>query len=488
MGGSFLFLRQFFSRAKSELIATAVIVGLMIAVSVPFATRLVEMDDIVMLAGVSVALIFVVHAFAHHIATNTRLLMWRVGLILWAFLLSAEQFFLRPMTSAMGAADSSFAGAAYAEAGTWLVCALVIFVVIVRVRGSFPPLWSNNFRFVWLFVAWCFVSSFYSPARLLALAWVFKLTLAVLALQMCSFGIRNRNDIRTFLLANFWGFLLLTILPVIHGIITGQRPFGDDGRLDYFDHPVHGSQWAGITLLLALIVFEGRVKMASIWVIICAAIMLASGGKAGTLAALICGTMLIILRRNVRHALLLVFGLGVITWTVFSFTPVSRYIEDYSDSGAAISLTGRTTLWSAAMPMIMQKPIFGHGYMSSRFISQSNDLQDFNWEPSQLHNSFLEITYTGGIVGLMLLLGLHYRIGKRLWPAVKSGGVGAAAGVLYMNVLLQSWVEGSVAGKATDNFLLLIALVMLSEKIVHLEPLTDTSHFLRAEVATASVS
>lgn len=476
----FLALRIFLSRGNSQLLAASVIVALAIALSVPMVTRLFEWSDLAMLVAVSIALILVVHVFTHPVATNPKLLTWRTGLIIWAFLLSSEQFFLRHMTSATEALDSSFAGAAYGEAGAWLVCALVIFLVMVRL-GSFPFLWSGNFRFLWLFVAWCFVSSFYSPARVLAFAWLFKLILAVLVLQMCASGMRNRDDIRTFLLATFCGFVLLTLLPVFHGIVTGQPAFADDGRLDYFDHPVHGSQWAGITLLLALTVFEKRVEVASVWVTISAIIMVASGGKAGIIAAVMSATILLALRRNVRHALLLVVGLSVIAWMVLSLTPVSHYIEDYAESGAATSLTGRTNLWGAAVPMIMQNPLLGHGYMSSRFISQSTDLEDFNWAPSQMHNSFLEITYTGGIVGLILLLSLHYQIGRQLWTAVRSGGTLAAAGfALYVDVLLQSWVEGSVAGKASDNFLLLVALVVVSEKIAHCEKSADAPHFFQA--------
>jgi O-antigen ligase len=478
----FSFLRISGLRGNGPFLAGAGVIALAIAFLVPVVARLFEPSDLAMLVAVSVLLILAVQVFTYPVTNNPKLLTWRVGLILWAFLLSCEQFFFRSMSSATAALDSNFAGAAYAEAGTWVVCALLIFLVIARGGGgSLAHPWSGNFRFLWLFVAWCFVSSFYSPARPLAFAWLFKLILALLVLKMCSSGIHDRNDIRTFLLATFWGFALLTLLPVFHGVITGHKAFAEDGRLDYFDHPVHGSQLAGITLLLALIVFEGRPKLIAVWMAITAVIMVASGGKAGLLAAMICATMLFILRRHVHHALLLVVGLGAVAWAVLSYTPVSGYMEEYSDSGAVISLTGRTELWKAGMPMIMQSPIAGHGYMSSRFISQSNDMEDFNWAPSQMHNSFLEIAYTGGILGLILLLSLHYRIGTQLTAAVKSSAAFAAAGLaLYADVLMQSWVEGSVAGKASDNFLLLMALLMMSEKIVQFEKPAKTPHFIRA--------
>jgi O-antigen ligase len=169
-------------------------------------------------------------------------------------------------------------------------------------------------------------------------------------------------------------------------------------------------------------------------------------------------------------------GVTALAVTVLVYTPVSQYLKIYLESNAAGTLTGRTDLWDASMPMILEKPLFGHGYMSSRFMSLSDRLESFNWQPTQAHNSFLEIAYTNGAVGLILLLTLHYLVVRHLWAGFKQHRLLAAGAlVLYVDLLLQSAVEGSVAGKPSDCFMLLLALVMVSEKLVNLTPPLSTA-------------
>jgi O-antigen ligase len=454
-------------RVNGRIVGVAGILGLAGTVAVWVATSLLRNGDLLMFAIVSVSIVLVIVLATVGVAHHAEVVVWRTGLILWTYLLASQQFFLRQFTSAEAALTSGYDSAAYGEAGTWLVVALVMFVLAMRYPEPFRQIWSGNFRFILVFVMLCCISSLYSPLRMLALAWSFKLVLVVLALKMCSIGMNDDAGVRSFLLATFCGFALLTLLPVVNGVVTGVEPFLPDGRLNYFDHPVHGSQWAGLSLLLALIVFANRAKIAIAWVGIAGAIMLASGGKAGIMAALVGTVLLLGIKRKPGQALLMLVGLSVVGVTVLTFTPLSQYLEDYSDSGAAVTLTGRTDLWAASLPMILEKPIIGHGYMSSRLIEESDRLEGFNWGPTQMHNSFLEIAYTGGAVGLVLLLTFHGLFIRNIGVAIKQRRTFAAGAlVLYADLLLQSWVEGSVAGKASDNFMLLLGLMVVSERIV----------------------
>jgi O-antigen ligase len=460
-------------RLNSRIVAVAGVSALVGVVAVPVLTNVISNWDLLVFGGVSLSLILTNLLATIRVPNrNYEILMWRTGLIMWAFLLASQQFFLRPFTSADDALNYGYAPAAYAEAATWLVAALIIFVVAVRCRGQLVYMWSSNLKFVILFAIMCCLSASYSPSRVLAFAWVFKLVLVVLALGMCSTGMSDAAGIRSFLLSTFWGFVLLTLLPVINGVVTGQEAFSPDGRLSYFDHPVHGSQWAGLALLLALIVFEEDARLAIACTTISAGIMLASGGKAGIVAALLSALLWFAVKRKPGHALLMLVGMSAIGAAVLTYTPVSQYLEVYSESGGVGTLTGRTDLWTASVPMILEKPLLGHGYMSSRFMSQSDKLEAFNWGPTQTHNSFLEIAYMGGAVGLILLLTLHYLAIRNLWIAVtRNHPFAAGALALYLDVLLQSWVENSVAGKPSDSFMLLLGLVIVSEKLVKLEPI-----------------
>jgi O-antigen ligase len=479
--GSTVTLRNFKNSVKApagwaklngRAIAVVGLLALLAFVAVPVATNWLGDGDLLMFAGVSVALLLTILVGTIRVSKlELDVLTWKTGLIMWAFLLGSQQFFLRSVTPADEALNYGYDAAAYAEAGTWLAAGLVIFVIAIRSREQLRWTWSGNFKFIVLFTVMCCLSASYSPSRPLAFAWSFKLVLVALALNMCARGMHTAADIRTFLLSTFWGFAMLMVVPVIKGIATGQQAFLPDGRLSYFDHPVHGSQLAGVTLLLALVVFAGRARSVLPWAGISAAIMLVSGGKAGIVAGVLSALLLFGLRGKPGQALLMLVGVTAIGVTVLVYTPVSQYLKIYSESNAAGTLTGRTDLWDASMPMILEKPLLGHGYMSSRFMSLSDRLESFNWQPTQAHNSFLEIAYTNGAVGLILLLTLHYLVVRHLWAAFKQHRLLAAGAlVLYVDLLLQSAVEGSVAGKPSDCFMLLLALVMVSEKLVNLTP------------------
>jgi O-antigen ligase len=259
-------------------------------------------------------------------------------------------------------------------------------------------------------------------------------------------------------------------LPVLQGIAMSREPFLE-GRFQYFDHPVHGSLLAGYVLLLALIVFAGRPGVSLFWTGISAAIMLLCAGKTGIIATILASLVFFGLRRQPRQAVLLLVSVAVIGSLVLAYTPVSGYLEDYSESGGVETLTGRTSLWTAVVPMILENPVLGHGYMSGKFMVLSSELESFQWGPTEAHNSFLEIAYTNGIVGLLLLLTLHYLVVKNLVVALRARQPWAAgATALYVSLFLVSLAAGSVAGKASDSFLLLLALVVLSEKLARACP------------------
>jgi hypothetical protein len=472
---------------NGRLIAIVGILTVLTFGAATIATSWLGNPESLLVAVVSLSLLLAILAGTIRVAKqDIELLTWRAGLILWAFLLGSQQFFLRPSTPADEALNYGYAAAAYGEAVTWLVCGLVILVIYARSHKQLLEAWSGNFKFIVLFTLMCCFSASYSPSRLLALAWFFKLVLVVLVLNMCSKGMQTSNGVRTFLLSTFWGFVMLMAVPVIKGVVTGQQAFLPDGRLSYFDHPVHGSQWAGVALLLALIVFAERRRFVIAWGSISATIMLVSGGKAGIIAALLSAVLLFTLRRKPGHALLMLVGVSVLGIMVVAYTPLAQYLKIYSESGATLTLTGRTQLWDASMPMILEKPLFGHGYMSSKFMSLSVGLEAFNWNPTQTHNSFLEIAYTNGAVGLILLLTLHYLVLRYSWTAFKQRRLFAASVLaLYVDVLLQSSVEGSVAGKPSDSFMLLLALVVISEKLVKPDVLTRKADGLTLRTALA---
>src|SRR5262249_53364796 len=106
--------------------------------------------------------------------------------------------------------------------------------------------------------------------------------------------------------------------------------------------------------------------------------------------------------KRARQALVVCVGFSIIFLAFVAFTPLGDSLQKYESAGAGSTLSGRTNLWSVVWPEIVHHPIVGHGYRSSRFISQ--EVEGAFAEAGHTHNSFLEVLYNNGVVGLIPIL------------------------------------------------------------------------------------
>jgi O-antigen ligase len=154
-------------------------------------------------------------------------------------------------------------------------------------------------------------------------------------------------------------------------------------------------------------------------------------------------------------------------------TPLGSYFHTYSEGAGADTFSGRTLLWSAVMPAIRQKPILGHGYMSSEFVAfQVNAV---GWAAPHLHNGFLEALYNNGVPGLLVILAICiviprnlYRVLRRVSSTDPIYRIGAGCLALYAFLLINGLFNSSFGGKATAPFMVLLALVVVSNKLLEL--------------------
>jgi O-antigen ligase len=85
------------------------------------------------------------------------------------------------------------------------------------------------------------------------------------------------------------------------------------------------------------------------------------------------------------------------------------------------------------------------------------------------HNGFIEALYNNGLVGLIILVGIHFVIVKNLWRALKSPpnrnahllAVGSSA--IYVNLLINGLFNATFGGRASTPFMLMLGLVAVSE-------------------------
>ena len=394
----------------------------------------------------------------------------KAAFVLWAFLLFSEQFFSR-----VGTIDSAFAGAfnvsAYGEAVIWVLGFTLLVPLFIGSPVPIRHLFSGNYRWVVLFGAVCLISCAYSPRPFFSAAWALKLWLVILLLHLCSAYITDVEDIDAFLRITLWALTFLIVNWVLQGDGT-NRFFDEQGRLYGADGL---SASSGTLLLLSLTLYsstrgQGLKKTAVIVGTLAFIVMVVAGGKAGILAGIVSALLFFTFRKGVGSAAGFLAAAIVLGAILVIVSPLSKYLHIYSQLDQAGTLTGRTPLWEVAFPAILQKPVIGHGYVSSTFVSvQVNGIP---WEAGHMHNGFLEALYNNGLIGLVLILGILVIMGRNLLRVIRLAprtdfryqlGVGCFA--IYVDLLINGLTNASFAGRAWHPFMLLLGLFVISEKL-----------------------
>jgi O-antigen ligase len=201
-------------------------------------------------------------------------------------------------------------------------------------------------------------------------------------------------------------------------------------------------------------------------------IMMLGGGKGAIAAALLAGTTFFILRKNLKQGLMFLIVTVVLGSILVAVTPLQRYLTDYAASGNAETGTGRLGLWELVGPAIMEKPLYGHGYLASRFIAE--DLAGLDWPAGHTHNAFLEVLYNNGVIGLALLLAVLGRtVRNLLWVIrrMRSGemrtwAIGCFAVLIFE--FINGMLNASFGGRPASAYLMVMSIAIISEALAGL--------------------
>jgi O-antigen ligase len=227
---------------------------------------------------------------------------------------------------------------------------------------------------------------------------------------------------------------------------------------------------AGLLLLVSMTLFAIRKRG---WLLIMAGlgmlVMLVAGGKAGIVAGVFSALLFFVLQKRIRYALGLLVIFLVVGGVLLATTPLAKYFEDYNRSNEASTITGRTDLWTTIWPAIQEKPILGHGYVASRFLSL--DVNFVGWEPPHTHNSFIESLYNNGIPGLVLVVIMNIIIIRNLLRALKNQAdrqaffLAVGGFSIYVSLLINGMFKVSFGGTPDNSFIMFLALFVLSMKL-----------------------
>jgi O-antigen ligase len=415
--------------------------------------------------GLLFVLLFVVSASQRSQVLDPAKSYLRLALVIWWALIISEQVFSRltPETESFG---GHFSEAAYGEAAFWALAFLALLLIMPMPQYLRQALSGSN-RWLSLFAVVCLISSPFSPTPMYSLAWAFKLLLVALLLLLCSATIHDLNEIESFYWANLWGFFVVAGAAVVRALVNPSGAF-EQGRLG--ESPTGLSLSAGVLVILALVLNSLHKRT---WLvgfgILSATVMIMAGGKAGIAAGIASVTLFFLLQKRVAAGFGWLLGVLVLGGTILVVTPLATYFTTYQKSGLLSTVTGRTDLWKAVWPEILQHPIVGHGYLASRFLSE--EVEGTFAQAGHTHNGFIEALYNNGLVGLIILVGIHFVIVKNFWRALKNPSnrnayllaVGSLA--IYINLLVNGLVNASFGGRASTPFMLLLGLVVVSEAL-----------------------
>jgi O-antigen ligase len=402
---------------------------------------------------------------------DERGMIFRLALTIWWMLLVDEVFFSRVNTS-FGIGKGQFSLYAYAEAAMWLACGAVLFILTLRSPGYLRQLFKGTSKWLTFFVLTCVISIAWAPGPAYAMAWGFKLVLAVCLLQLCASLIKDVSDIELFLKVTAAAFVFLTALPVYYATKEPEG-FFFEGRLNA--DPDLLSPLAAALMVISMMLYAMTKKRQ--WVgtgLVGAVVMLLGFGKAGVIGGFLAAGIFMLLQKKVVRSLGLMVGLGALSALIISVTPLGGYLQSYEGGS---TLTGRTVIWGKAITAMKQSPILGRGYLATFF----------SWENTSglasgavhVHNGFLEVAYNNGALGELLLLMIHFMMLRNIFSSLKTckmlrslrpaseqawhaylltiGCLG-----LYVHTFLQGLFGANFGGRCMSPYMLWLALVMLT--------------------------
>jgi O-antigen ligase len=336
----------------------------------------------------------------------------------FALLIAATKFRKRdPAASLSGEVDSQI----ILELSIYAVVTLVLAVVIWRSRPRLVPLRGAESLLLG-YVIFAALSSAWSAAPLLSLCRSGQLAvLYVLALVFVRSWDPGRA-LRMLSIPLAWYVIICAALAAVFPWAAGGKVDAGFGRFSWFSvHPISAATFAGLAaLMLGLRLIDGQSERERrrLWIFLLTAILLgialltrsrgpllawiAAFGVAALLPRLRGG--LIPLATAVLLVAVLLFensGLTVrellTTWST-NKGALTALIFRGESADAVTELHGRATLWAGAVPLFLQRPWIGRGYLASR----DDLLRLFPWA-GHAHNAVLESLLDLGLVGSGLL-------------------------------------------------------------------------------------
>ena len=138
-----------------------------------------------------------------------------------------------------------------------------------------------------------------------------------------------------------------------------------------------------------------------------------AGGKTALAGAVVAVFLILVVTMikqpsRFKFGRLMLIGLGLVAVLAIVASlnvGIAAHLRIYTEDEYrnAADLTGRVPVWQAAIQGGLERPIWGHGYMSTFAIG----LEGRFWTAGQAHNTFVQTFFDLGLVGLVAMLAIY---------------------------------------------------------------------------------
>jgi O-antigen ligase len=386
---------------------------------------------------------------------------------LWWVLLGSEEVFSYVTEDAE---KGNISNGAYSEAMIWIFVIFVFVLYSYKHNQYLRALFTGPYKWVSWFGIVCLLSVSYAEKPAFSMAWIVKLFLAILLLAACNGEIKTRDDLRGFFKVSQWGFAFLVIVPIIR-LVSDPAALATGRLFDVGAAPTMMSVDAGLLVLYSLTLMQpGKRFWNSAFVVLGMLVMLLAAGKTGIMGCIFGSVVFFMLQGKFKAAARFLLILLVVGTLVVAFTPLGSYLKFYIGSGQAGTVTGRADVWVAGWQLIKAKIFLGRGFMSSRFLAYKISVA---WQPGHLHNGFLEVMYNNGLIGLFVMVMMHFWIIRNLVMVMRAVdrdnplrqlSVGCFA--IYLDILINGLVSRTFGSRPDATFMALFSLVFIGDRLL----------------------
>jgi|GEM_PF-835683 len=302
-----------------------------------------------------------------------------------------------------------------------------------------------------LFAAWCLISCLFTIKPLNSLiSFTQVFIILFLGLFVSNFKqFQNRLQLKKALMLGILTAILLFFIEYSsHGFLT--RIFKANFSLYMLDRGcalLSITAWVGIIILLS----NNKTRYALMLYVLVLYLLSISDSSASFLGFTVGGIVFILARvMKLVFSKLIISGLiiGSLLFPVIAkqMNPIYLSEKYLSNQGSSVH---RLFIWHFVVGKILEKPVTGYGFGSSKYIKvKENEIVDYKgikWHPLPLHphNNILQITLELGLIGLVLFLSLIYKYLKQI-SNIEDGNFRAISFACFINYYIIGMVSYNI--------------------------------------------